>query len=127
MDAAAALDPPGPSAPAAFVPKVPATAQEMVGVPIICNGNRGRFLLQRQACVCACRACAQRAQRAGAPHLEMTPTEFERHSGARFACVPTHDLCCMLALSGTTAACIMQLPWAQASVADYEVDTELKV
>jgi hypothetical protein len=85
--AAAKAEPGSPGAvPAAAAPAAPAaSAEELVGVPIVCNGNRGRFLLQRQACVCACKACAARAARAGAPHLEMTPTEFERHSGARTA------------------------------------------
>jgi len=35
-----------------------------------------------QVCVCACATCAARARAAGVPHLEMSPTEFEKHAGA---------------------------------------------
>ena len=57
-------------------------ASGLVHVPIICNGNRGRFLLERQSCVCHCKLCGERAERMRVPYHEMTPTEFERHSGA---------------------------------------------
>jgi hypothetical protein len=58
------------------------TASEQVHVPIICNGNRGRFLLEHQSCVCHCKGCEARAARHNVAYHEMTPTEFERHSGA---------------------------------------------
>lgn len=57
------------------------TASEQVHVPIMCNGNRGRFLLERQSCVCHCKGCEARAARHNVAYHEMTPTEFERHSG----------------------------------------------
>ncbi|BDA43950.1 hypothetical protein COCOBI_05-1340 [Coccomyxa sp. Obi] len=53
----------------------------LVEVPIKCNGNRGRFLLERQSCVCHCKQCTQRAKRMHVPYHEMTPGAFERHSG----------------------------------------------
>ncbi len=75
-----------------------AHASGLVHVPIICNGNRGRFLLERQSCVCHCKLCAQRAERMHVFYHEMTPTEFERHSGARLAALPcpSHMLSCKI-------------------------------
>ncbi len=70
-----------PMAEAAAAVAAQSSASGLVHVPIICNGNRGRFLLEHQSCICHCKLCAQRAQRSAVPYHEMTPTEFERHSG----------------------------------------------
>ncbi|KAK9808673.1 hypothetical protein WJX72_001750 [[Myrmecia] bisecta] len=50
-------------------------------VAIICNGNKGRLVVDDSTVVCLCRGCQTKARRQGKPWVEMTPTEFEKHSG----------------------------------------------
>ena len=52
-------------------------------VPVVCNGNRGVFIVESQCMACQCSHCSERAAKLKLPYLELTPTEFERHSGAR--------------------------------------------
>lgn len=52
-------------------------------LPVICNGNKGIFLVGRQVIVCLCEGCVQQAKKNGQPELELSPTDFERHSGER--------------------------------------------
>ena len=50
-------------------------------IPIVCNGNRGFYLVHSSTCICCCVACNERAKRADLPCIQISPTEFERHSG----------------------------------------------
>lgn len=50
-------------------------------VPVTCNGNPGTYFLDRQTIACSCRTCEAKAARNNARYVEMTPTQFERHSG----------------------------------------------
>ena len=50
-------------------------------ITVQCNGNVGKFLLGKQSMVCICKLCQAKAVKADLPYTEMTPTEFERHSG----------------------------------------------
>ena len=50
-------------------------------IPIVCNGNRGYYLVHSSTCICCCVACNERAKRADLPCIQISPTEFERHSG----------------------------------------------
>ena len=50
-------------------------------IPIVCNGNRGYYLVHSSTCICCCVACMERAKRADLPCIQISPTEFERHSG----------------------------------------------
>jgi hypothetical protein len=50
-------------------------------VRVVCNGNPGAFMLPAQLVRCGCAVCAATAAAHYVPHLELTPTEFERHSG----------------------------------------------
>ena len=52
-------------------------------VPVICNGNKGQFLVGRQVIVCLCNECTNRAKSSGIGEMELSPTDFERHSGKR--------------------------------------------
>ena len=58
---------------------------ELTRVPVICNGNRGVFVVERQVIVCLCRSCVSRAAMDGLPEMELSPTDFERHSGSALA------------------------------------------
>ena len=48
---------------------------------MVCNGNRGLFIVERQVIVCLCSQCEARAAQMGLPEMELSPTDFERHSG----------------------------------------------
>ena len=50
-------------------------------VMVVCNSNVGKFLLVKQTMVCTCKLCQTKAAKMGVPFVDMTPTEFERHSG----------------------------------------------
>ena len=50
-------------------------------ITVQCNGNVGKFMLGKQSMVCMCKVCQAKAAKANLPYSEMTPTEFERHSG----------------------------------------------
>lgn len=50
-------------------------------IPVVCNGNKGIFLVGRQVIVCLCEGCVQRAKEVGLAEMELSPTDFERHSG----------------------------------------------
>lgn len=50
-------------------------------IVVQCNGNIGKFMLGKQSMVCMCKLCQVKAAKAELPYTEMTPTEFERHSG----------------------------------------------
>ena len=50
-------------------------------VLVQCNGNQGKFLLAKQSMVCNCKLCQTKAAKLGLLFVDMTPTEFERHSG----------------------------------------------
>lgn len=50
-------------------------------IVVQCNGNLGKFMLGKQSMVCMCKLCQAKAAKADLPYTEMTPTEFERHSG----------------------------------------------
>ena len=50
-------------------------------IVVQCNGNMGKFMLGKQSMVCMCKLCQAKAVKADLPYTEMTPTEFERHSG----------------------------------------------
>lgn len=50
-------------------------------VMVVCNSNVGKFLLVKQTMVCTCKLCQNKAAKMGVPFVDMTPTEFERHSG----------------------------------------------
>ncbi|KAL0049732.1 hypothetical protein WJX82_008757 [Trebouxia sp. C0006] len=50
-------------------------------VLVQCNGNQGKFLLNKQSMVCTCKLCQTKAAKLGLTFVDMTPTEFERHSG----------------------------------------------
>ena len=64
---------------------------ELTRVPVICNGNRGVFVVERQVIVCLCRSCVSRAAMDGLPEMELSPTDFERHSGSALAtCLPAY-------------------------------------
>ena len=47
----------------------------------MCNGNRGYYVVDSGTCICCCVACTERAKRADLPCFQISPTEFERHSG----------------------------------------------
>lgn len=66
-------------------------------VMVVCNGNVGKFLLMKQSMVCTCKLCQTKAAKMGAAYVDMTPTEFERHSGTKTS-TPVPD-------SATCAAC----------------------
>ena len=51
-------------------------------VVVVCNSNVGKFLLVKQTMVCTCKLCQNKAAKMGVPFHDMTPTEFERHSGS---------------------------------------------
>ena len=68
-------------------------------VPVICNGNKGVFLVGRQVIVCLCNECEARAKSAGVPEMELSPTDFERHSGKLLANSHTSPLLKNLYLS----------------------------
>jgi len=59
-------------------------------VLVQCNGNQGKFLLNKQSMVCTCKLCQTKAAKLGLTFVEMTPTEFERHSGTK----QSHIACC---------------------------------
>lgn len=50
-------------------------------VEVICNGNPGTFVVKTQAICCKCDSCKSIAKEHGLPRLELSPTEFEKHSG----------------------------------------------
>jgi hypothetical protein len=50
-------------------------------VSIMCNGKPGLFRLQRQTCDCYCDICILLKNKLGVEELDMSPKEFERHSG----------------------------------------------
>lgn len=60
-------------------------------VMVVCNSNVGKFLLMRQSMVCTCKLCQNKAAKMGVPYVDMTPTEFERHSGIHAALPQTGD------------------------------------
>lgn len=53
-------------------------------VMVVCNSNVGKFLLVKQTMVCTCKLCQNKAAKIGVPFVDMTPTEFERHSGTHY-------------------------------------------
>lgn len=55
-------------------------------VLVQCNGNQGKFLLNKQSMVCTCKLCQIKAAKMGVAFVDMTPTEFERHSGTYLVC-----------------------------------------
>ncbi len=59
-------------------------------VLVQCNGNQGKFLLNKQSMVCTCKLCQTKAAKLGLTFVDMTPTEFERHSGTK----PSQTACC---------------------------------
>ena len=61
-------------------------------VLVQCNGNQGKFLLVKQSMVCTCKLCQNKAAKLGVPFVDMTPTEFERHSGTALAVL--HNCVC---------------------------------
>ena len=60
-------------------------------VLVQCNGNQGKFLLNKQSMVCTCKLCQTKAAKLGLTFVDMTPTEFERHSGTQ----QSHIACCL--------------------------------
>ena len=58
-------------------------------VLVQCNGNQGKFLLNKQSMVCTCKLCQTKAAKMGLTFIDMTPTEFERHSGEQLH--PPHE------------------------------------
>ena len=52
-------------------------------VMVVCNSNVGKFLLVKQTMVCTCKLCQTKAAKMEVPFVDMTPTEFERHSGEK--------------------------------------------
>ena len=56
--------------------------QRLERIPIACNGNRGYYVVDSGTCICCCVACTDRAKRADLSCSQISPTEFERHSGA---------------------------------------------
>lgn len=50
---------------------------ELLMVAVICNGNKGTFLVNTQTVMCCCNVCFRRESKKSG----ITPTEFERHSG----------------------------------------------
>ncbi len=85
--ALAALEAALATAPAASAPAPAAASSAPLaagdGVDVVCNGNYGRLELPSQVVLCRCGECRAFAARAGLARLELTPAEFERHSGAR--------------------------------------------
>ena len=59
----------------------PAFPPSFTRLNVVCNGNRGVFIVERQVIVCLCSQCAARAAQMGLPEMELSPTDFERHSG----------------------------------------------
>ncbi|KAK9812437.1 hypothetical protein WJX73_010562 [Symbiochloris irregularis] len=59
------------------------TAIAAGAVPVICQGNRGLYLLERDKMACTCKTCSSSAERAGVPYHELDLIIFERHSGAQ--------------------------------------------
>lgn len=57
-------------------------------LPVICNGNQGIFIVERHVMVCLCTQCKNRAQDLGKAELELSPTDFERHSGNCTSSIP---------------------------------------
>ena len=51
-------------------------------VPVVCGGNRGRFLLAANQVACQCSKCVELAKDAGIPYTIMSMGEFEKHSRA---------------------------------------------
>jgi len=52
-------------------------------LPVICNNNKGIYLVDRQVICCLCQQCKEEAAARQLPELELSPTDFERHSGDR--------------------------------------------
>lgn len=50
-------------------------------VPVICNGNRGLYLMERSMMACTCETCSTAAKRAHVPYHELDVVFFEQHSG----------------------------------------------
>lgn len=73
-------------------------------VMVVCNSNVGKFLLVKQTMVCTCKLCQTKAAKMGVPFVDMTPTEFERHSGQHANPIFTL-LCVCLSLAFTLACC----------------------
>lgn len=48
---------------------------------VICNGNKGIYIVDRQVICCLCEQCSAEAKARGLDELELSPTDFERHSG----------------------------------------------
>ena len=53
---------------------------------VICNDNRGVFLVDRQVIACLCDQCKAKALQMGLAEMELSPTDFERHSGRPYPC-----------------------------------------
>ena len=70
------------------------TAEAAVGivkagaVPVICNSNRGLYLLERRHMACTCTTCSSSAEKSGLPYHELELSYFERHSGEDGTHVP---------------------------------------
>ena len=50
---------------------------------VICNGNKGVYIVDRQVICCLCDQCSAEAKSRGLEELELSPTDFERHSGVQ--------------------------------------------
>ena len=48
---------------------------------VTCNGNKGIYIVDRQVICCLCEQCSTEAKARGLEELELSPTDFERHSG----------------------------------------------
>ena len=55
-------------------------------VPVVCGGNRGRFLMAANQMACQCSKCVEQAKAAGTPYTVMAMGEFEKHSRAPPPC-----------------------------------------
>lgn len=57
------------------------TAITAGAVPVICNGNRGLYLVGTGNMACTCKTCSAAAETNNVPYYELDLTVFERHSG----------------------------------------------
>jgi hypothetical protein len=63
-------------------------------VDVVCNGNKGTFIVARQMMCCRCRGCEAKAEKQGLALVEISPTEFERHSGEPSTCAVCFSCLC---------------------------------
>lgn len=75
-------------------------------ITVQCNGNVGKFMLGKQSMVCMCKLCQAKAAKANLPYTEMTPTEFERHSGTTLPMIkPCRELTVLAAVRKRCRSC----------------------